>query len=135
MSAYQNFVSRKIIKEKTVNLTIIENKARWGVTIVTTGRENTYAPGHECLPSLVENSNYQRLYNKNSQKETDIVNHSQISSTTSFCWIFSNKPHSTSFHCDLIADHSPSILMTSYSTNSARFLKSGNLEPTSSAVV
>ena len=60
MSAYQNFVSRKIIKEKTVNLTIIENKARWDVTIIATGRENTYAPGHECLPSLVENTNYQR---------------------------------------------------------------------------
>jgi hypothetical protein len=50
---YQNLVSRKAIKEKTVDLTIVEDKARWDVTIIATGRKNTYAPGHECLPSLV----------------------------------------------------------------------------------
>lgn len=60
MSAYQNFVSRKAIKEKTVDLTIVENKARWDVIIIATGRENTYASGHECLPSLVENTDYRR---------------------------------------------------------------------------
>lgn len=60
VSAYRNLLSRKAIKEKIVGLTIVENKARWDVTIIATGRKNTYAPGHECLPSLVENTDRRR---------------------------------------------------------------------------
>ena len=38
VSAYQNFVSRKAMKEKPVDLTIVENKARWDLTIIATGK-------------------------------------------------------------------------------------------------